>query len=158
MKKLFFVIMLLGFVGSMNANAQCSKSESGKSSCCANKSAMAKEDSDAAAKAASLDQSIVSKKVGEETVYQRKVVSEANGQATFVDVNYDAATGKFVNSTGCSGHSNGKACAGEGNAKAMKSKGKACCKSETATSKSCCSKKGDETSMAQPTPAKTMDR
>lgn len=154
MKKLFFVLMLLGFVGFMNANAQCSKSASGKSSCCANKSAMAKDNSEAVAKAASLDNTIVSKKVGDETIYQRKVVSETNGAVSFVDVNFDTASGKFVNSTGCAGHANGKACAGEANAKEMKAKGKECCKD--GKSKSCCSKKGEETSMVAPTPAKTM--
>ena len=143
MKKLLFIFTFLGVFGLVNVNAQCAKSASANKSCCAKKTAMATDDNAAVAKAASMDETIVTEKNGNEVTYKRKSVCAHSGSVTLVPVIYDAASGKFVN---ISETSKGKACAGE-----SASKGKAC--AGQAATKSCCSKKGASAAVETPSTA-----
>lgn len=130
MKGLLFVFALVGFFGLSNLNAQCAKTGA---SCCAKKanttSMVSAEDM---SKAAAADKTIISKKEKDGTVtYQRKAKDPVTGKKVYSDVNYDAATAKFVNATPEA--STGKACVGEA------SKGKACA-GEAAKGGACCKK------------------
>lgn len=127
MKRLFLLFAFFGALSLGAAQAQ---------SCCASKAGAAKTAStcststEAAAKAASLDASI-EKRVCEKSgsvSYVRKV--SENGATTYQDVNYDAATGKFINvapaanagKAGCSPAASAASC-GSG----AKTTGGACC-------------------------------
>ena len=128
MKGLLFIVAFVGLFGFSNLNAQCAKTGA---SCCAKKanttSMVSAEDM---SKAAAADKTIISKKEKDGTVtYQRKTKDPVTGKKVYANVNYDAATAKFVNSapetTGkaCAGETTaGKACAGDA------SKAGACCK------------------------------
>lgn len=140
---LFFSLMLVGAQAqSSNCSKKCtSKQASSKS--CQGKSASATADAgtatiEAAAKLASMDESIESKTcpVSGKVSYSKKETS-ANGEVSYVDVNYDAETNTFVNASPMKVEET-KACSGK--------KAKGCCssksaKSASADSKGCCSKK-----------------
>lgn len=92
MKKLFLFIAFFGCVA-FAANAQsCSKKTATASGCCAKTAA-------AAAKLAAADDTIEAKtcsKSGKVTYYKNYTCS-VSGKTTTTQVNYDAATQKFVN-------------------------------------------------------------
>ena len=137
MKKLFVLFAFMGLV-SFAVNAQ---------TCCAKKSASTTsvESNDVIVKAASLDASVeqrVCEKSGSVS-FVRKNVCEKSGKVSYVDVQYDAATQKFVN---VSPSDNAHATTSSKVKKVAATTKKDCSAAEkagcskTASSKSCCSK------------------
>lgn len=137
MKKL---LMLVAFLGLVNmAQAQCTKSAKTagtKSACCAKTTA-------AAAKAASLDESIeqrVCEKSGKVS-FVKKSVCETSGNVSFADVEYCTKSEKFVNvspsdvkAVNASMDMDAKPACSKSKAACTKSKA-ACSKSKTAATK-----------------------
>lgn len=104
MKKVFMLFACLS-VFALSAQAQKACSKNTKKACCASKMAKAQGNADismdgvAIAKAAALDDSIerkVCEKSGKVS-YHQKAVCPASGKVTLNEVQYDAATAKFVN-------------------------------------------------------------
>jgi len=103
MKKVFMLLACLSvFAFSAQAQKACAKKSK---ACCASKMAKAQENADismdavAVAKAAALDDSIERKvcdKSGKVS-YHQKAVCPASGKVSMKEVQYDAATAKFVN-------------------------------------------------------------
>lgn len=97
MKKLFLFLAFFGCIA-FSANAQ-------KAACCASKSGAkvcsktAAADSEAAAKLASLDESIETKvcSTSGKVSYVKNYVCSESGKMTSTPVEYDASTQKFVN-------------------------------------------------------------
>ena len=143
MKKFLLLFALVGFASfAVQAQTCCSKSAKGATS-------EASCSSSAAAKAASLDDSI-EKRVDNNTgkvTYVRRSVDASTGQATYIPVEYSAETKQFVNESpvkkaDCSKEEKA-GCHGEGKASTTSadSKTPACCANGTATSGSaCCTK------------------
>lgn len=143
MKRLTLFLALVLGVGLSTAQAQkCSKAQ--KAACAKSQSAAVVDkghcsgSADAAAKLASLDDSIESRTCATSgnVSYVRKVVNQDTGEASFTDVTYDSELGKFVN--------------------VSPSAAKACCAKGVATG-CCAGKKGvktAETESTAPTPEK----
>lgn len=147
MKKFLFVFALLGFTSFALQAQNCGSKEAKSASnskmdaCCS---------SSAAAKAASLDDSI-EKRVDEKTgqvSYVRRTVEASTGKAVFVPVEYNAEAKQFVNQspdkkTECSKKEKA-ACHGTGKASTTSIDGKnpACCENGNT---SCC-KNGSKSS------------
>ena len=138
MKKLFLFLAFFGAVA-FTSNAQsCTKSASAskKSSCCASKTAAT--NSAAAAKLASADASIEAKtcsKTGKVTYYKSSTCS-VSGKTSMAEVEYDAATAKFVN-VSPSKMAKESAVGGKTVKTVSATKKKSCCASKAASS---CSK------------------
>lgn len=136
---LFFSLMVVGVQA--QAPSCCSKSKTASSKSCESKSSATSTASastvDAAAKLASMDESIESKTcpVSGKVSYTKKESNTA-GEVSYVDVNYDAETNTFVNASPMK-MEGGKACTDQ-------QKAAGCCsgKSASATSAAgCCSGK-----------------
>jgi hypothetical protein len=127
MKKLFFVLALVGFA-SFAAQAQscCSKGAKGASASADKTEASCS--TSAADKAASLDDSI-EKRVDEasgKVSFVRRTVNAASGESTYAPVEYCSESNAFVSKSG-----DKKACCTDG----KKSKGDAACCSKESKSK-----------------------
>lgn len=137
MKKTLLLFAFLGMFSFMaQAQKACAKScakKCSKTSMTANTNTV---NDDVVAKAASLDQNIERRQCADTgaVCYYRKDVCEKSGKVSFAEVNFDAATSKFVNiSPAKGGETMNMAKEGQ-----MTSKGKACSPSAKA---GCCSKK-----------------
>jgi hypothetical protein len=140
MKRLSLLLVLFATVGLASLSAQtCSKSTSA-SACCKKSGSVATTDKateNAAAKLASLDESIEARKCEKSgcITYVRKE-TDATGQVVFTSVEYDSKLGKFVNQSpsqmkscgtgtktaGCCSKSKGKATSADaGNSAAKQS-------------------------------------
>jgi hypothetical protein len=123
MKKLFFVLALVGFA-SFAAQAQscCAKGAKGASASADKTEASCS--TSAADKAASLDDSI-EKRVDEasgKVSFVRRTVNAASGESTYAPVEYCSESNAFVSKSG-----DKKACCADG----KKSEGGACCSKES---------------------------
>jgi hypothetical protein len=151
MKRILFSLLLVSaFAAGAQAQskASCAKSCAAKaasaSSChskVAGMTAVSAEDAAAAAKLASLDATIESRK--DETTgavcYVRKETCSHSGSVSYVALNYDAATNTFVNVSPTA--VNETKAAGCGSAKATSASVKSCCVAGSAN-KACCASKG----------------
>ena len=133
MKKIFMLFAFFGLV-SFAATAQkaCTKSASAKSSCCAKTAA-------AAAKLASLDNSIESRTCATsgKVSYVKKSVCAQSGKVSYTDVEYCTKSKKFVNVSPTKKASCTKA-AGAKKVSSVNGKKTGC----TAAQKASCAKKG----------------
>jgi hypothetical protein len=135
MKKVLFSLFLFCAmaVGVQAQSSSCAKSCAAKpaGASCEGKSSVSAADASAAAKLASTDSSIESKKCADGSVcYVRKVGGQNNEIASYVDVKYDASTNTFVNVSPSKSTKSGASCAPK-NASAG---GKSCCTAGAAAS------------------------
>lgn len=141
MKKFIFSFFLFSFMV-LGANAQkaaCCKPGGKSSASCEMKapSAVSVENSAAAEKVASMDETIEKRTdpITGVVSYVRKETATADGSATFVSLSFDPVTNSFVNVA--------PSMMGENHNCSMKSagSGKACCAKGAASGKSCCAGK-----------------
>ncbi len=143
MKKLFFVVALMGvFSFGVNAQACCAKKSGASCSKTAGTAAVSAEDAAVIAKLVSNDASIEKRKdaaTGAEC-YVKKEVCEKSGKVSYINLEFNSKEGKFVN-------------VGPSDAAAKSCSSKSACAKNT--SSSCCAKKGS-TAEATTAPAKLM--
>ena len=142
----FFSLMIVGAQAQKSSCAKTCTKSAAASAACKDKapgstaSVATLENSAAAAKLASMDASIESRKddaTGNVT-YVRKETCAHSGKVSFVDVSYDASTNTFVNLSPMKAAGTGAGCGSKGTA----TSGKACCASGASAGKSCCASKG----------------
>ena len=139
----FFSLMAAGLQAQKSSCAKsCTKSSSASVACQAKAPAAASTETEAAAaKLASMDATIETKKCpATGTVSYAKKVTNQDGQVSLVDVTYDANTNSFVNvaPSKMEGSATGTGCSPT---KAVGANGKACCASTASAGKSCCAGK-----------------